>query len=78
MEGLWMTTNLSDPAPVFERVDNYPVRQPVRIFFDPNDHSRIWVTSFGGGLHVSSGAIFSDGFELGNTNAWNSVMPSGL
>ncbi len=77
-EGLWMTTNLSDPTPVFERVDNYPVRQPVRIFFDPSDHSRIWVTSFGGGLHVSSSMIFGDGFELGNASSWSSSTPSGL
>jgi hypothetical protein len=51
-DGLWCTTNLTAPAPNFFAVTNYPFKQPVRIFYDPYDTNRLWVTSFGHGMYV--------------------------
>ena len=50
--GLWMTEDLSSLSPLFEQVDEYPFRHPVRIFYEPENHQRVWTTSFGGGLRV--------------------------
>ena len=49
-DGLWYTTNLHAASPTFTRVASYPFRQPTRVFFNPNDPTDVWVTSFGGGL----------------------------
>ena len=53
-DGLWKTENLRDPSPAFARVEDYPFRQPMRIFFNPYSHDEVWVTSFGNGLRVST------------------------
>lgn len=50
-QGLWRTDNLTAANPVFEQ-DNYPFRQPLRVFFNPYNHGEVWATSFGGGLRV--------------------------
>jgi hypothetical protein len=52
MDGLWFTSNLGAATPTWEEVASHPFRQPTRVFFDPADASRIWVTSFGHGLMV--------------------------
>ncbi len=70
-EGLWSSSNLTSLTPDFEPVSDYPIRQPLRVFFNPYDHREIWVTSFGGGLRVSLATIFVDGFESGDTAAWS-------
>ncbi|CAN5506007.1 sialidase family protein [soil metagenome] len=53
-DGLWHTDEMSaaTPAPVFTRVDGYPFRQPERVYFDPYDETKVWVTSFGNGTRV--------------------------
>ncbi len=48
--GLWYTTNLHAASPTFTQVTSYPFRQPTRVFFNPNDPTDVWVTSFGGGV----------------------------
>jgi len=53
--GLWYTNNLNSGSPTFSAVTSYPFRQPERVFFNPNDSSEIWVTSFGNGLRVGGG-----------------------
>jgi hypothetical protein len=52
--GLWRTTDLRAANPTFEPVEEYPFRQPVRVFFNPYA-DETWVTSFGGGLRVKMG-----------------------
>ncbi len=47
--------------------------RPVRIFVNPFNDLEIWVTSFGGGLHVFGAPLFQDGFESGDTSAWGSL-----
>ncbi len=49
-DGLWRTTNLQTSAPSFVPVDSYPFFHPLRVFFDPYEPARVWVTSFGNGL----------------------------
>jgi hypothetical protein len=51
-DGLWWTGNLLAAQPVFRRVESFPFRQPVRVFFNPHAPREVWVTSFGGGLRV--------------------------
>ena len=53
-EGLWYSSNVNTPAPVFTAVTSYPFRQPERVFFNPYDPNEIWVTSFGNGLRVGN------------------------
>ena len=54
--GLWMTEDLSSSSPLFEQVDEYPFRHPVRMFYEPGNTEAIWATSFGGGLRVTATA----------------------
>jgi hypothetical protein len=61
MDGLWYTSNLTATTPAFTRVSSYPFRQPERVFFDPYDSTRVWVTSFGNGIRVGTAILDSDG-----------------
>jgi hypothetical protein len=54
-EGLLETRNLRGDRPLFRPVENYPFREPVRVFFNPYDPREVWATSFGGGLRVTTG-----------------------
>lgn len=51
-EGLWHTADRTGSAPAFSRVEAYPFRQPVRVFFNPRDTGEMWVASFGNSLRV--------------------------
>lgn len=51
-EGLWITKNVNDPVPTFQRVESYPFMHPMRLFFNPFDLSEIWAVSFGNGMRV--------------------------
>ncbi len=53
-QGLWHTDNLTSAAPTFSLVEEYPFKEPVRIFFNPKNHNEIWTTSYGAGLHVNT------------------------
>jgi hypothetical protein len=53
-EGLWHTDNIHATLPIFERVTNYPFKQPERVFFNPYKPDELWVTSFGNGLKVGN------------------------
>ncbi len=55
-DGLWYTSNLSDNTPVFTEVFDYPFREPERIFFNPYKPNEVWVTSYGNGIRVATGA----------------------
>jgi hypothetical protein len=74
-EGLWRTSNLRDPQPVFVRDPDYPFGHPVRVFSNPFDHDEVWTTSFGNGLRVHARRLFVDGFESGSTAAWTLTVP---
>ncbi|CAN5538917.1 hypothetical protein BH11BAC2_BH11BAC2_05770 [soil metagenome] len=52
-EGLWKCTGLNTVSPTFIRDNNFPFRQPERIFFNPYQSGEIWVTTFGSGLYKS-------------------------
>jgi len=47
-EGLWKTNNLSAENPIFKRVESFPYRHTIRVFYSPQ--GQVWVTTFGGGL----------------------------
>lgn len=51
-EGLWHTADRTASMPTFARVEAYPFRQPVRVFFNPRDTGEMWVASFGNSLRV--------------------------
>jgi hypothetical protein len=48
--GLWKTDDCRATTPTFTRVSGYGFRAPERVYFDPNDHDKLWVTSNGFGL----------------------------
>lgn len=50
VEGLWISQDMNLANPTFSLVNNYPFRQPERVFFNPYNANEMWVTSFGGGL----------------------------
>jgi photosystem II stability/assembly factor-like uncharacterized protein len=54
VQGLWISNNMNAATPAWTLVDNYPFRQPERVFFNPFDPGEVWVTSFGSGLKVGS------------------------
>jgi len=51
-QGLNFSSNMNNATPVFSLVNSYPFRQPERVFFNPYDSSKVWVTSFGNGMKV--------------------------
>ena len=51
-QGLWYSNNINSPTPTFALVNSYPFRQPERVFFNPYDNTKMWVTSFGNGMKV--------------------------
>lgn len=55
-EGLWMTSNLTAVSPTFSQVDGYPFSHPLRVYYDPYQTGRVWVTSFGYGVCVGISA----------------------
>ncbi len=57
--GLWYSTNHRSPNPTFAQVASYPFRQPMRVFFNPNDTTEVWVSSFGHGMMMGSTATKS-------------------
>jgi hypothetical protein len=74
-QGLWRSDDLTAATPTFTQVPELPFRQPVRVFFNPTDHTQIWLTTFGGGLWLSTDLLFTDGFESGNTTRWAVSVP---
>ncbi|MBI3191772.1 MAG: hypothetical protein HYZ36_03825 [Pedosphaera parvula] len=53
MDGLWHCENLTAPAPTFSLVEDYPFRQPERVFYNPFK-DEVWVTSFGNGIRIQA------------------------
>ena len=51
-QGLWISNNINNATPSWSLVNNYPFRQPERVFFNPFNPTEIWVTSFGNGLKL--------------------------
>ncbi len=62
--GLLRSVNISSPNPGFTLVNDYPFRQPERVFFNPYNTNEMWVTSFGYGMDVKS--LLST--QVGNLN----------
>ncbi len=48
--GLWYSANINAATPVFNQAGNYDFGVPERVFFNPFDQSKIWISSFGHGL----------------------------
>lgn len=53
-QGLWLSQDIQAASPSFSLVQQYPFRQPERVFFNPYDPDQIWVSSFGNGMKVGS------------------------
>ena len=48
--GLWKTDDCRAANPVFTRVTSYGFRAPERVYYDPYDHDKLWITSNGFGI----------------------------
>ena len=64
-DGLLTSTDINSVTPTFIPVLSYPFRQPHRIFFNPYNANKIWVSSFGNGMKV--GDMISTGIGFNNT-----------
>lgn len=51
-QGLWISNNMNAATPTWSLVNNYPFRQPERVFFNPYNNNEIWVSSFGNGMKL--------------------------
>ncbi|MFI5150151.1 MAG: T9SS type A sorting domain-containing protein [Bacteroidia bacterium] len=58
-EGLWVSSNINAPSPVFSQVTSYPFKQPERVFFNPYNSNEMWIASFGNGM--KSGLLIPTG-----------------
>jgi hypothetical protein len=57
VQGLWISNNMNAAIPAWTLVDNYPFRQPERVFFNPYNSNEIWVSSFGNGMKMGLQSI---------------------
>ncbi|MFO1485402.1 MAG: hypothetical protein U1F71_18720 [Verrucomicrobiaceae bacterium] len=48
--GLWKTDDCRAVTPIFNRVSSYGFRAPERLYYDPYDHDKLWITSNGYGI----------------------------
>ncbi|MCB0667971.1 MAG: T9SS type A sorting domain-containing protein, partial [Saprospiraceae bacterium] len=62
-EGLWYTNSLNQTGPEFSLVETYPFQHPMRVFFDPYEPGKIWITSFGNGIRVGTTTGTSTGIS---------------
>ncbi|MCX6155525.1 MAG: hypothetical protein NT007_15340 [Candidatus Kapabacteria bacterium] len=53
-DGLCISSNIHSANPTFSFINNYPFRQPERVFFNPFNPNEVWVTSYGGGLRIGT------------------------
>src|SRR5207249_1421856 len=53
-QGLWMSNDVNTAIPSFQQVNNYPFKQPERVFFNPYHSGEIWISSFGNGMKVGT------------------------
>ena len=53
-QGLWVSSDINSTTPTFLNVNNYPFRQPERVFFNPGNANEIWVASFGNGMKMGT------------------------
>lgn len=75
VNGLWYSSNINSPAPLFTQVDGYHFRQPERIFYNPYNSNQVWVTSFGNGIKAGYTSLpaISLNITLGIEGFWNGV-----
>ncbi len=70
-DGLWHSGNASAGSPQFTQVSNYPFRHPMRVFFNPYDVSKTWVTSFGNGIMLGGDPFAGIGSIQGSDPAFS-------
>ena len=51
-DGLFFSDNIRAAKPVFKQVESYGFKHPMRVEFNPNKPSEMWVTSFGNAISV--------------------------
>lgn len=73
-DGLWICSNVNSGTPLFTQVGSYPFRQPERVFFNPNNPSEIWVTSFGNGM--KTGSVSTNGIASFESAAGLQLYPN--
>ncbi|MBX7241002.1 MAG: T9SS type A sorting domain-containing protein [Bacteroidia bacterium] len=71
-QGLWVSNTTNNALPVWNQVASYPFRQPERVFFNPFDMDKIWVTSFGNGM--KTGSMTATGIEFPDTETASSFL----
>lgn len=48
--GLYYSENINSEIPSFKRLESFYFPRPKRVFFDPYDKQKIWLTTMGGGI----------------------------
>lgn len=74
-DGLWYTSEATAISPHFSRVDSYPFRHPMRVFFNPYHPRETWVSSFGNGIMLGSDSA-SGTADLSRESQQFTIMPN--
>ena len=53
-DGLWFSSDIEAATPAITVLNQYPFRQPNRVYFNPYNANEIWVNSFGNGLRMGN------------------------
>ena len=75
-QGLWMSHNMAATTPTWSLVSSYPFRQPERVYFNPFNQTKMWVSSFGNGMKIGSSAPPTGMPVFNNSSAALYVYPN--
>ena len=73
-DGLWHSSNINNVTPTITQVANYDFGVPERVFYNPYDQNKIWITSFGHGMQW--GDITLDISESNLQNSEINIFPN--
>jgi photosystem II stability/assembly factor-like uncharacterized protein len=73
-DGLYFSSNIEASTPTLTVLDQYPFRQPNRVYFNPYNSNEIWVNSFGNGLRM--GNLLTSGIDNIKETASSTIYPN--
>ena len=71
-----MSHNMAATTPTWSLVSSYPFRQPERVYFNPFNQTKMWVSSFGNGMKIGSSAPPTGMPVFNNSSAALYVYPN--
>ncbi len=75
-EGLWFSSDIEADSPSITLLNQYPFRQPNRVYFNPYNQNEVWVNSFGNGLRMGDLTILNTGLDKVTQQASINIYPN--